>query len=141
MPGLGFARVPAKQRAAWRSFLATYMEERAQLRVLVHLVDGQVGPLQTDEELMEMVAAAQRGRERPGGEGWAYAVVLTKVDKRRKRGATERAERAVRDALERAGCPAQTRVLRTSAKSRLGRDEVWRLLRCVVLPGEGIEES
>ena len=53
----------------------------------------------------------------------------------------ERAERAVRDALERAGCPAQTRVLRTSAKSRLGRDEVWRLLRCVVLPGEGIEES
>ena len=28
MPGLGFARVPAKQRAAWRDFLARYMAER-----------------------------------------------------------------------------------------------------------------
>ena len=92
MPGLGFARVPAKQRAAWRDFLARYMAERPQLRLLVHLVDGQVGPVATDEALMEMVAAAQRaGRSAPGGAagepdqelGWTYAIVLTKADMRR----------------------------------------------------------
>lgn len=142
MPGLGFARVPAKQRAAWRDFLAMYMAARPQLRLLVHLVDGQVGPVATDEALMEMVAAAQRaGRSAPGGGageplGWTYAIVLTKADKRRGRGATDRVERQVRAALERAGCLAHSRVVRTSAKSRLGRDEMWRLLKRVVLPDD-----
>ena len=56
----------------------------------------------TDEALMEMVAAAQRaGRSAPGGGageplGWTYAIVLTKADKRRGRGATDRVERQVR---------------------------------------------
>ena len=90
----------------------------------------------TDEALMEMVAAAQRaGRSAPGGAagepdqelGWTYAIVLTKADKRRGRGATDRVERQVHAALERAGCLAHSHVVRTSAKSRLGRDEMWRL--------------
>ena len=51
-----------------------------------------MGPVATDEALMEMVAAAQRaGRSAPGGGagesdqelGWTYAIVLTKADKRR----------------------------------------------------------
>ena len=160
MPGLGFARVPAKQRASWRAFLARYLGERPQLKLLVHLVDGQVGPVATDEALMQMVAVAQQagriaptdgseGAESEGGGdggdgvagggdvvplGWTYAVVLTKADKRRGRGSTDRAERDVRAALERAVCLAHTCVVRTSAKSRLGRDEMWRLLKCVVLP-------
>lgn len=156
MPGLGFARVPAKQRAAWREFLGRYMGERPQLRLLVHLVDGQVGPVATDEALMQMVAEVQRaGRTTPtdgdegaadgggGGEplGWTYAVVLTKADKRRGRGSTDKAEREVRAALELAGCLAHTRVVRTSAKSRLGRDEMWRLLKRVVLPGDPLPEE
>ena len=91
----------------------------------------------TDEALMEMVAAAQRaGRSAPGGAaagesdqelGWTYAIVLTKADKRRGRGATDRVERQVHAALARAGCLAHSHVVRTSAKSRLGRDEMWRL--------------
>ena len=160
MPGLGFARVPAKQRALWRAFLARYLGERPQLKLLVHLVDGQVGPVATDEALMQMVAAAQRagrntsaeGGERSGGGGdvdgggavplgWTYAVVLTKADKRRGRGSTDRAEREVRAALGRAGCLAHTRVVRTSAKSRLGRDEMWRLLKCVVLPDDPLPDA
>ena len=62
--------------------------------------------------------------------------MLTKVDKKRGRGGTQKAEREVRGALERAGCLARTRVVQTSAKSRLGRDEMWKLMRCVVLPDE-----
>ena len=53
--------------------------------------------------------------------------MLTKADKRRGRGATDRVERQVHAALERAGCLAHSHVVRTSAKSRLGRDEMWRL--------------
>ena len=62
--------------------------------------------------------------------------MLTKADKRRGRGATDRVERQVHAALERAGCLAHSRVVRTSAKSRLGRDEMWRLLKRVVLPDD-----
>ena len=39
----------------------------------------------------------------------------------------------VRSALAEAGVVAEPILVPTSAKSRLGRDAVWRLLRCVVL--------
>ena len=48
-----------------------------QLRLLVHLVDSNVGPQQTDHELMRHVAGALGG-----GATWQYAIVLTKADKR-----------------------------------------------------------
>jgi len=148
MPGLGFARVPAAQRAAWRGFLRRYLVERPQLRLLLHLVDGQVGPVATDEALMKMVAEAQaevaevaEAQPAAGGAGeWSYTIVLTKMDKRGGKGAAE-SERKVRRALEKAGCRADIRVVCTSAKSRLGRDDMWRVMRPVVLPGEADEEE
>ena len=60
--------------------------------------------------------------------------MLTKADKRRGRGATDRVERQVHAALERAGCLAHSHVVRTSAKSRLGRDEMWRLPNLTLTP-------
>ena len=144
MPGLGFARVPAAQRAAWATFLRRYLVERPQLRLLLHLVDGQVGPVATDEALMKMVAEAQaelaRAAPADGAGEWTYTIVLTKMDKRGGKGAAA-SERKVRRALEQAGCKADVRVVYTSSKSRLGRDDMWRVMRRVVLPASADEEA
>ena len=61
--------------------------------------------------------------------------VLTKMDKRGGR-AADAAEAKARAALEQAGCLARTRLVRTSAKSRLGRDAMWGAMRRVVLADE-----
>ena len=58
MPGLGYAKAPGAERRKWLSFLDTYARERPQLKMIVHLIDGELGPLDTDIMLMEMVRDA-----------------------------------------------------------------------------------
>ena len=128
MPGLGFARAPSSLRREWKQFMARYLLERQPLRLLVHLIDSQVGPQDTDTALMRLVADAIAA----GGQ-WQYAIVLTKMDKRGGKLRPEVRERVER-ALRESGAPADAPQLATSAKSRLGRDAVWRLLKCVALP-------
>ena len=165
MPGLGFAKVPGADRKRWLSFLQTYARERPQLKMIVHLIDGQVGPLETDRMLMEMVrdaaedevaaAVAQRRHAREqggddaeliveertpldgvfdgGGAGkWQYAIVLTKVDKGGIK-AVQRAEAMARKAVEETGCPEPVAIVVTSASKRVGRGDMWRLMRGVVM--------
>lgn len=96
MPGLGFAKarfplsfqssgslaklfpvllqVPSAVRKQWSSFMKNYMCSRTQLRLFIHLIDGEVGPKAVDLQIMEMVAEVSR-EERD----WEYAVILTKV--------------------------------------------------------------
>lgn len=131
MPGLGYAKVPGADRRAWLSFLVDYAARRPQLSLLVHLVDGHVGPMETDLAIMRMVrdAAAQPGAT----SRWRYAVALTKSDKGKGRGfdgARDAVERAVRET----GCPSPVAIVATSAKSKAGRHDMWRLLRRVLLP-------
>ena len=95
---------------------------------------------------MKMVAEAQAEvaeAAQPAADGageWSYTIVLTKMDKRGGKGAAE-SERKVRRALEQAGCRADVRVVYTSSKSRLGRDDMWRVMRPVVLPASADEEE
>jgi|EP00900_Chrysochromulina_parva_P021749 ribosome biogenesis GTP-binding protein YsxC/EngB len=58
MPGLGYAKVPGAERRKWLTFLGQYAAARPQLRLLVHLVDGQVGPMEVDLAIMRMVKEA-----------------------------------------------------------------------------------
>lgn len=167
MPGLGYAKVPAPARRRWLGFLSEYMASRPELRLVVHLVDSQVGVQETDRAIMRMVgeAVAARGRRGGGGdpgadgnagedgstsegspetaapEGGAddslvdqikYAVVLTKADKNDGKVKREVLNQ-VRQAFISAGCPPDSPMVPTSAKSKYGRDGVWRVLRGVML--------
>ena len=77
MPGLGYAKVPGAERKKWLGFLKTYARERPQLKLIVHLIDGEIGPLETDLMMMRMVkeaaaddmarAVAERRRAREAG--------------------------------------------------------------------------
>jgi len=58
LPGLGYAKVPGAQRNKWLSFLGKYTARRQQLRILFHLIDGEVGPMKTDLEIMRTVREA-----------------------------------------------------------------------------------
>ena len=68
-----------RQRVAWSNFLAQYLSERPQLKLLVHLIDGEVGPTDVDRSLMATVGNLTQGGGRYGA-GWGYAVALTKLD-------------------------------------------------------------
>lgn len=42
MPGLGFAKAANADRMRWIEFIGSYAARRPQLKLLVHLIDGQV---------------------------------------------------------------------------------------------------
>ena len=64
LPGLGYAKVPGASRKKWLQFLGQYCREREQLKMVVHLIDGEIGPLETDLMIMRMVRdAAKEGEE------------------------------------------------------------------------------
>lgn len=65
-----------------------------------------------------------------------YVVVLTKADKNEGKVKREVLNQ-VRQAMAFAGCPPDARLVPTSSKSRMGRDELWRQLRGVMLEGAG----
>ena len=65
MPGLGFAKVPGAERRKWIAFIGTYAARRPQLKLLIHLIDGHVGPMDTDLAIMRMVTKARVGGPPP----------------------------------------------------------------------------
>ena len=116
------------------NFLAQYLSERPQLKLLVHLIDGEVGPTDVDRNLMATVGNLTQGGGRYGA-GWGYAVALTKLDKDKRDGKpSEKVERLLSEALAEAGCEElHAPPVATSARATLGRDAMWRLLRCVMM--------
>jgi GTP-binding protein len=70
-PGYGYAAAPKSVRATWPAMIERYLLEREPLRMIVVLVDGEIGPTKLDVQMLEWLAA----HERP------FTVVATKQDK------------------------------------------------------------
>jgi GTP-binding protein len=75
LPGYGFAKVPRAEREAWQGMISGYLEQREQLRVVVSIVDAEVGPSQDDVAMLDLleglpprilVAATKLDRLAPG---------------------------------------------------------------------------
>ena len=71
LPGYGFAKVPAREQAAWRPMIEGYLRGREPLTMLLLLVDGEIGPTKLDLQMIDWLL----------GEGIPYVVVATKADK------------------------------------------------------------
>lgn len=71
LPGYGYAKVPAAIKADWDGMMAHYFETRADLRLVVVLVDSRLEPQKLD---LAMVDSLRQFRIPP-------LVVATKVDK------------------------------------------------------------
>ena len=52
LPGYGYAKVPTREKAGWQSMIERYLTEREALRLLVVLVDGEIGPTPLDVQML-----------------------------------------------------------------------------------------
>jgi GTP-binding protein len=71
LPGYGYAKVPTREKATWQAMIEGYLLGREPLRILLVLVDGEIGPTKLD---LQMLAWLQDN-------GIPYVVVATKADK------------------------------------------------------------
>jgi len=113
LPGYGFARVPLSVKAQWKQLVESYLNQRANLRAVVVLLDLRRGLLEDDAELLEYL----------DGHGIHAIVVATKADKLA-RGERLRHARALVSAL-----PAGVPLVVTSASSGDGIAELWAVIR------------
>jgi GTP-binding protein len=109
LPGYGFAVGPASERAAWGPLIEDYLACRETLRGAIVLVDVRRGLEADDRQLLEYLAHV----------GVAAAVVVTKIDKLPRSAAAGAVARI----------EASVPVLPFSARTGVGRDAVWTLLR------------
>ncbi|MBM7115351.1 ribosome biogenesis GTP-binding protein YihA/YsxC [Archangium primigenium] len=109
LPGYGFAKVSKTERAEWQSMITTYLEKRRDLKVVVSIIDAEVGPTPDDFQTLDYLQEYRR-----------ILVVATKIDR------LPKAKRKPRlSALaEQLSLPREA-VLAFSATEKMGLDEVW----------------
>ncbi len=110
LPGYGFAKVSKAERASWVRMIETYLREREELKAVVLIVDGKVGPTEDDLEMLGWLAEAGR----------RAILVATKMDK------LSKAQRAMqlRRIETKLGQPPRS-LLGFSSTDGMGRDELW----------------
>lgn len=109
LPGYGYAKISREVSAEWPKFIEPYLKDRKPLQLCVTLVDANVPPQATDQQLIEFLQHA--GRD--------FLVVATKTDKL--------SGNKLRAAL--AGLAREHQVeaiLPYSARTGAGRNELWR---------------
>jgi len=112
LPGYGYAKLPREISAEWPKFIEPYLRDRAPLALCIVLVDANVPPQPSDQQLVEWLRA----------NGRPFVVVVTKCDRL---GGNQRANslRALTEAL------ATDAMLTYSARTGAGRQELWRRIR------------
>jgi len=115
LPGYGYARVPREVSEKWGGFVEPYLKERRCLALCLALVDLNVPPQESDKQLLEFLQASER----------SFVVVGTKADKL--------SGNTLRKAI---GALTQNRpelrVVPYSARTGLGRDELWQEIRAAM---------
>lgn len=112
LPGYGYAKISKEVSAQWPGFIDPYLRERPTLALCVALIDANIPPQPSDQQLVEFLAAIAR----------PLLVVATKSD-RLSGNQLNHALRAMQSTY-----PAAS-VVPFSAKSGAGREELWRRIR------------
>ena len=115
LPGYGFARVPLEVKKSWGNMVETYFRKRINLKAVVVILDIRREPSEGDKDLLHWL----------NHYGIDSIPVLTKADKLSRQKVIARAKQIGRD-LERIS-PGEPTIF--SAKTRVGRDEVWKKIR------------
>lgn len=114
LPGYGYAKVSKVDRAAWQYRTREYLRSREPLRMVMLLVDGEVGPTSLDTTMLDWL----RTHEVP------HTVVATKHDKVK----SSKRERRKRDLAEACGL-ALGDVVWVSAEKNVNIDRLRDLVR------------
>lgn len=114
LPGYGYAATSKQMRADWQVMIEQYLLERECLRMIIVLVDGEIGPTKLDVQMLEWLRA----------HGLPHTVVATKHDKVK----SSKRDRRRKDLA--AGCRLDVRdPVWVSAKTGVGIDRLRGLIR------------
>ena len=119
LPGYGYAKVPLSVKKGWQAMVEEYLETRQSLRLVVLILDIRREPSEHDDMLIEWLRRRDIN----------VVFVLTEADKLSGNGRAM-ARRKIREHL---GAPRDA-VLPFSAKTRSGRDDIWRAIETACLP-------
>jgi GTP-binding protein len=117
LPGYGFARVPVKVKQSWQQMVESYLKSRETLKAVVVILDIRRDPAAGDVGLLHWL---NHYKIHP-------IIVLTKADKISRQQAKNRAG-LIGGQL--AGISPDEPIV-FSAKTRLGREEIWKRVRAV----------
>lgn len=112
LPGYGYAKISREISQEWPSFIEPYLKLRPSLALCVALVDVNIPPQASDQQLLDFLNAL--GRE--------FVLVATKSD-RLSNNQLQNALRALSDRYSAA------QVIPYSAKNGRGREELWGRIR------------
>jgi GTP-binding protein len=112
LPGYGYAKLSREISAQWPQFIDPYLRDRPTLALCLALVDSNIPPQESDEQLLAFLAATAR----------SFVIVATKSD--RLSGNTLR--NALRVFAEKYP---SARIVPFSAKTGTGREELWQEIR------------
>ncbi len=110
LPGYGFAKVSKAERSGWKGMIETYLSKREQLRAVVCIIDGFVGPTEDDLQVIPWIREA--GRD--------VIIAATKID----RHAKARRIPAIRKFEGELGVPPQT-AIGVSSVEGINLDALW----------------
>jgi GTP-binding protein len=113
LPGYGYARVSQEERLRWRPMVEQYISGRENLKAVVVILDIRRTPNAEDGQLLQWL----EHRDVP------CVLVVTKADKLSKT-AQRKQLTLIADALE----TDPDEIILFSAKSRQGRDALWKIL-------------
>lgn len=113
LPGYGFAKVSKAEREAWQVMITGYLEGRDRLKVVVSIIDAEVGPTGDDEAMLELLEGLPP----------RILVVATKLD----RLAPGKRKPRVAELGRKLDLP-EGAVVGFSAVTGLGVDQVWGIL-------------
>jgi len=124
LPGYGYARISREISAEWPKFIEPYLNQRSTLALCVALIDVNVPPQPSDQQLLSFLNSL--GRE--------FLLVATKSD----RLSNNQLHNALRTLAQEYSA---ARLLCYSAKTGAGRDELWQQIRQAAQRRTGAEAS
>ena len=115
LPGYGYARVPRDISRQWSGFIDPYLSDRPSLALCLVLVDPNVPPQPSDKQLLQFLQ----------GVGRPVLVVATKSDR-----LSDNKLPSVLKGL--AGELCHLRIVRYSARTGVGKEELWKEIRAAI---------
>jgi len=112
LPGYGYAKLSKEISAHWPSFIDPYLQERPSLALSLVLVDSNIAPQESDGQLLDFLAASGR----------PFLIVGTKCD----RLSGNQLTNALRQLRQR---HSEARIVPFSARTGLGREQLWSEIR------------
>ncbi len=116
LPGYGYAKISREVSSQWAGFIDPYLHQRSTLALCLALVDISIPPQASDRQLLEFLVKAQR----------KFLIVATKSDRV--------SGNQLRPALKKyAEEFPQAQIVAYSARSGVGRDELWKEIRQAIV--------